>query len=686
MRKESLVMRALFWCLAAVIAVRIALPRLFGLLDNDSIVLFLDARNQVDNHVWSMVSTLQVHFISFFYRLLDEQLYAARWVSVLAGLGVMLVLHEAAGRGRAGRLTALVFAVVPISIFFGTSALPYGTLAFLGLLGLWLLAEAIDGRGIGLAALAGLALAGAFLCKTFAAVLVLPAGVALAAALVDASARRQLRYLPPLVTLVVWTAVIGAVVAWRQPVFGASVFNDYPTDWRFDLAAAVWQGRWVGLVNLHAVGLPLLLPGVVAAWGRGRGSTFARLAVWYGAAIVVVYLFNPVNHFPRVLYALAPVLAFFAGRGIERAVVTRRLALLAVWAVLAWAMAAAYWLWPAWWLDGRTWPVILLAAAATGLAALAARAPLAASARVVDGVAAALIVGLTVFGLRAGYGDLDRVERAFVAQVEAVRHAEASSGIVGGGDSVHLVLGGGNNYSTFLDLPPERLEQLLRDGLPVMLRSLRAPIAVADVADAGGILRMLAPLAAQLEIDPQTLADPFAALEADPHSARLLDNGRFVLYRLDDVYGDLDETWPEWSRVQPRWDRTGLGVVHPTPARLAVRKRPVAAAPPGTVDRTVVVELTDVPGGENTYRVTVNALDGDGKVLWTRSSEEITDHDVESPGVQLVQLTITRRGADVPDALVIPSRVKGVRRVEVTAEPVGTGHLLRVLVPVPGWW
>jgi len=100
----------------------------------------------------------------------------------------------------------------------------------------------------------------------------------------------------------------------------------------------------------------------------------------------------------------------------------------------------------------------------------------------------------------------------------------------------------------------------------------------------------------------------------------------------------------------------------------------------------VRVELTDAPGGENTYRIRVAALDPDGKPLWSRQWQEITDHDRESPGVQLVAMAITRRGAKQPGAIVVPTKVRGIARLEVVAEAAGTGQDLRVLVPVPSWW
>ncbi len=678
--------KALFWCLAATIAVRIAFPRMFGLLDSDSIVLFLDARRQVDTGQWSMVATLPVHIISFFYRLLGEKLFAARWVSVLAGLGTMLVLFEAAGRSRAGRIAALIFGVIPAAVFFGTSALPYGLLSFLGLLGLWLLARADQPRRAGCAVLAGLAFGGAFLCKTFAAVLILPVALALVGGVVTAAGRRRRSWVAPLLAGLTWVLVVGGAVAWRWPAFGWSVFNDYPIDWRFELAAAVWSGRWVGLINLHALALPLLLPGLIEAWRVRRSNLFAALGLWYVAAVAAVYLLNPVNHFPRVLFPAVPILAYFVALAVDRALERRRTGLLLFWLGTAAGLLSVHWLMPGWWLDARLWPALAAAIFAVGLALALERTSWVAGARVTDWLGAALLVVVTLFGLRAGYGALDRVERAYMARADAVRFAATTSGIIGGSDVAHLVLDGKKNYSTLLDLPRERLQQVLTDGLAGVMRELGTPLAVVDTTDSEGMLAMLAPLAAEMGLPAERVEDPFASLETDERAARIFDNGWFVLYQLDDVPPPDSKSWPRWNRVQPPWDRTGMGLQHSTPSRLIVRQRPLADAPVGASERRVVVELTDVPGGENYYRLSITGRNRRGQPLWEWADAIQTDHDRESPGVQLVRLAVDRPGGGASDTLLVPTHIKGIRSFVFEAQPVGTGRPLRVLVPVPAWW
>jgi Dolichyl-phosphate-mannose-protein mannosyltransferase len=676
----------LVWTLAIAVAVRLALPRMFGLLDNDSIVLFLDARRQIQTDAWAMASTLQVWLISFFYRLLEEKLHAARWVSVLAGLGVMLVLFQAAGRTRAGRIAAVVFAVTPVAVFFGVSALPYGLLTFFGILGLWLLAETQGERGPEYGLAAGLAFGAAFLCKTFAAVMILPAGIALLETVLRPADRRRRTWLGPLLALAGWSAVVGLAVAWRRPVYGWSVFNDYPTDWRFDLAAAVWSGRWVGLVNLQAMALPWLLPGVVLAWRERRANPFARYALWYAAAITAVFLLNPVNHFPRVLYPVAPVLAYFTALALAEALKRQRAALPALLLAVGVVLLAGQGLWPGAWLDGRLWPVAL-AAALTVFAALAVpKLNWTASPVATDRLAAAALAVFAVFGLWAGYGDLDRVEREYMAQVQSVRFANTAGGIIGGGDAMHLVLNGKANYSTLLDLPEEKLRQALADGLPSVMRDLQTPWAIVDPEGRDGTGAMFAPLAAEMGLADDPPPDPSAALETDAHAARLYDNGRYVAYHLEDVFAPEGDAWPQWARIDVPWNRTRIGLPHPTTATLAVRQRPASYEVDGTGVRAVKVEFSDAPDGENFYRLSVIARDAAGEVVWRWEKELVTDYNADAPGVWLTPLTIDREKHEGRLSVVIPPKAGHVARLEVTAQPVGSGRALRVLVPLPGWW
>ncbi|MDP8221844.1 MAG: glycosyltransferase family 39 protein [Candidatus Lernaella stagnicola] len=678
--------QALFWGLTVTVAVRLVLPRLFGLLDSDSVVLFLDARRQMLDGTWSMVSTLPVYLVSIFYRLLDEKLYAARWVSVLAGVGVMLVVFEAAERGRHGRIAALLAGAIPAAVFFGTSALPYGLLTFCGVLGLWLLTRAVDERQPAFGALAGLSFALAFLCKTFSAVLILPAGVAVLQGLWRADRRASLRWLPPLTAVGVWALLVAAVIAWRWPVFGWSVLNDYPVDWRFDLAASVWSGRWIGLITLHALALPLLAPGIVVMWKERRNSTFARLGFWYALVIVAVYLVNPVNHFPRVLVPALPVAVFVAALAVDRLLRRGQWAALVAWTIVASALLLGHWLAPGWWRDGRVWPVVLATGAACLLVWAGGRVRRQVAPVWIDTSGAAFLAVTVLFGLHAGYTDLDRVERAYMARVDAVRFSGATGGVIGGSDALHLVVDGRLNFSTLLDLPRERLEQVLTEGLPAVMRSMGTPVVVADSTDSDGILPMLAALARDLGLPPDTVENPYADVEADPEAARIFDNGWFVIYHLEDVTGPESETWARWNRIQPPWDRTGMGLLHPTPSRLAVRQRPETAAPEGTTNRQILVELTDAPGGENCYSLRVGARNRLGDSLWEWAGEVVTDHDEESPGVRLARLRVDRPGGEGEHTLIVPSKVKGVRSFVIEAQPVGTGRARRVVVPVPAWW
>ncbi len=675
------------WCLAAVLVLRIGLPRLFGLLDNDSIVVLTDAQRQMETGAWSMVSTLQVWLVSRFFQLFGQSLAAARWVSVLAGLGTMLVLFL---RGReegdqpAGLFTALFFGVAPIAIFFGSSALPYVTLTFFGVLGVWLLARAVERGQWGFGLLAGLAWGAAFLCKTFAAVFVLPAIVLFVQHALNASSRRKKLWLGPLLAGIGWAAVLGGVIAWRWPVFHWSVFNDYVTDWRFDLASAVWHARWVDLVNLHTLMLPLLAPGLYLAVRRGLIRPFDRIAFWLIVADAGVYLANPVNHFPRVLLPSVPLLAWFAGRELAFAWRQEKTSdVIPAWTVVALLTLVLSFVRPDWLLDPRPWTV--LASAFVALVVFLLVRPLFSVTSTLwrDRLISLFFICVTLFGLAQGYQALDRVDRVYAARIEALRDLRMSDGVLGGGDALNYVANGRNNFANLLDLPRERLIEILDGRLPDVLSKMGIGGIVVDLHDSEGVVPMLAGLAKELGRDPTKVRNPFADLDRSPYAVRLLDNTLFAAYRLETVLPPETQSYPKWERVLPVWDRSGLITTQPTPARLVVREQPSLES----MERQVLVELTDLPGGEDEYDVQVQVEDETGKPLW-RSRTMRVGHgdDAGAPGVRLYQFYIARSPEPNPEAVVVPSTVRGGRVLRVTAKPAGGAEPLWVMVTLPAWW
>ncbi len=679
------------WCFAAVLAVRLGFPRLFGVLDNDSLALFIDAQRQLDTGAWSLVSTLPVWLVKLCYQLMGQSLASARWVSVLAGLGVMLLLYLRGldeGDRSSGTFASLLFGVAPIGIFFGTSALPYGLLTFAAVLGIWLLARGQERGRWAYGPFAGLALGAAFLCKTFAAALVLPVAVLFMQDLLNAQARRKLLWLGPLLAGLAWAAVVGFAVVWRWPIFGASVFNDYVTDWRFDIATAVWHARWVDLVTLHALMLPLLVPGLYLAIRRGLIRPFDRLAMWLIIADLGVFLANPVNHFPRVLLPAVPFLAWFAGR--ELAFEWRygqKAGSLFAWALTALA-TAGYTVYNGRWMsDGRPWTVLVAAGIALVVFLLL---------RVVlsglpdawrEHSVAALLIVATFFGLTQGYLALDRVERGYAARIEALRFLKMTDGVLGGGDVLAYVAKGRNNFANLLDLPHERLVEILDEGLPAVLAKMRIRGVIVDRYDSEGAVPMLAGVAQELGRNPTQVRNPFDDLDHWPYASRVYDNGLFAAYRLETGVMPESDDYPQSERVLPAWDCTGLMTTHPTAARLAVIGEPTINSPyMDGMDRTVLVELTDRPGDEEEYEVPISLENANGERTWARTWRVIREHDDGAPGVRLYQFYVSRTGSEVPESVVVPLTGETGGTLRVGARPTGGAQPLWVLVRLPAWW
>lgn len=683
--------RLLTTCFTVIFAVRLAFPRLFGLLDNDSIVIFTDAEHWINQGTWTMMSTLHVWLVTVFYRLLGVHLHSARWVSVLAGLGIMLILYYRGledGDREAGVFSAWWFAILPIALFYGTSALPYGALAFFGLLGNWLLARALDRGRVFYALCAGLAWGAAFLCKTFAAVFVVPAGILFLQAIVTGKSRRQKAWIYPLLAGAAWGLVIAAVVLWRWPVYGSSVFNDYLVDWRFDMATKVWSAIWVGHVNLHSLFLPLLAPGLFLAWRRGARQSFDRIAFWSILAISGVFFANPVNHFPRVLFPMTPYLAWFAGRELAATwKEDRNSGTLPAWALTCIVFALFTLGYGRWLLLGQPWTMLLSVVIALALffvfrvflttRSRAKRSPF----------IAAMLLSITAFGVAEGFHRLDLVERSYGARIEAVRSLDLDSGVLGGSDVLPFVGNGRNNWAELTDLPRERLKKVLSGHLADTLREMQITGVVEDQLDTQGTLAMLAGFGQEFDLDPDRMQDPYRSLDKNRYAARLFDNGPFAAYRLDSVAPLEDQQWPEWSKVTSVWDRGGLMIYHPTEACLRVTSRPLAeGAYLDGMERKVVAELTDRPGNEDFYDVEIALFDEMDNELWTNVLQVGRDEDEGAPGIRLYRFVIDRPQNADADVIIVPAQEQGARAMKIKAVPLGGAKPLWVLVRLPAWW
>ncbi len=683
-------MQVIWFSFATAIVARFLLPLLFGLFDNDGVNLLIAARGQAEGGGWNATMTLPTFLISLLFRAFGVKLWAARILSAASAIGAMIVLvrqGDEIGDPAAGLLSATLFAAAPVAVFFGAIDSPYALLTLLGIYGVWALSRALTYDEPWLGAAAGLAWGGAFLCKTFAAVFVFPAVAFCLQGLWLAEERRRRQWVAPLAAVAFWAAVVGATVVWRWPTFGWSVFNDSLIDWRFRLAETVWSARWEDLVNVHSLAPALFAPGIVLSLLRRDKTTFEKMAWLFVAADVGVFLLNPVNHFPRVLLPAIPALAWFSGRELARAIEQRQGGVATAWGVAAVALLAAR-LWrPAWHLDARPWlGLIEFAVGGAALAACAAAWP-PASARAAGAAAAAAAAAATAFGLLTGYGDLDRVERLYMARVEAVKFAGVSNGILNGGDVVALVVRNGKaDYPSLLDLPRDRLAQMFRDGLPAVMREMKLVVAVDDRADTEGALAMLAPIAAEAG-GPAKPADPFAALADDSAVSRLFDNGRFALDRLDGVTNVDGESWPEWSRVEPTLDRTGRGVIHPTAEKLVISARPeLFARKAPDAERRVVFEFTDLPEGPGVYHIELSAKDRAGRVLWEEQILHAMSRAHGAPGVAHAQFTVTRAENAAPGEFGVPGGIGPVATIQARVIPAKDGTVLWTYARMPPWW
>jgi len=303
--------------LCALVGLRIAFFLGTPLLDNDSTVIFFGAREFAANFTLSKVNTLPVLFAGLLYKIFGEHILLARLPQFLGGLGCMALIWRIGQKSGkfSGAIGASIFAVLPLAVLYGSITKPYSLIAFFVLGGACLYGRSVEKQSPLWAAIAGVSFTAAFLCYTFAASSAFPLLMLFIAGVFFKKYRPHLK--PSLIAGLTFGLLLFLIILWRWKEFGWSITSDYVTDWRFDVATMVWGGRWVGLADVWALGIAVFVPaGFFLALHRESLKNLGPLAS-YGLIFCVmnllVWLFNPVNHFPRVLLPSLPLMSLFAG-------------------------------------------------------------------------------------------------------------------------------------------------------------------------------------------------------------------------------------------------------------------------------------------------------------------------------------------------------------------------------------
>ncbi|HPQ71456.1 MAG TPA: glycosyltransferase family 39 protein [bacterium] len=602
MKQPSTNIPAYSLCLTAALAVRLGFPRLFGGLSERSLEQILDARQWSEVGHWTLPGAPHYFLQTQVRDLLGDTLPAMRWLPVLAGLAVMLLLYLhglRTGRRRAGMIAVLFYAAIPLALMESIHPSPAAGATAGVVLGLYLLDRAYSQRTNWLAIAAGLCWGLAWWIVPGAALPIVAAGIPLLGSRRDEDTPR--RIFPA--ALAGFFALFVPLTIFRHVVEIPALSPGLP--------AADLLGSSAMILTLAGSGL-LILPGVLS-WKRA--SLFDRSAWWMG----LVALGLIVTGSPTLRETAVGVAA----------------------AMLGWSAAVH--------LDAMLPPV----AEANDRRRYAL--PL-------------VLIVVTIGGPALAYRALNEADRHCAARVEALRRLDIGEGVFGGGMAMNYLLTGERNVASFADLSPREQGIAERDGLASLLRDKKIVGIVLD----------------RRRDDPRWSEE----LDHDWMATRLLDNGEFVAHRLDDVFPAGEQRFVEWSKLDPAWPRQGRIVNHETPARLELISQPRASEPyvPG-IDRRVLIELTDEPGGADVYQIDIDCYDQQDALLWQHRETIDLSESVAGPGVRLAQIALERSRRSDGEVLIVPPMILQIATVRISAAPENSPERkLTVLARLPLWW
>ncbi len=527
-------------------AARIVFAATLPLFENDATILFQAARETIAGRGLSMVQTLPALILAGLFRLTGESLFISTLPNLAGGVGSIILCYYAGksiSSKSAGAVAAMLCGATPLALAYSSITKPYSLLSFfiLAAVCLWHIATSKCGRGAAVyAALSGLTFAAAFACHTFAAFAAFPLAGFFIAGLFAKKHRRLL--MPSLVAGLTFGAGVSAVIAWRFPVFGWSIFNDYVTDWRFEIATLVWSARWEGLTNLFAAAPFAGLGGLALFTLRDKESKNARPLIVYFIAVIalnaLVYCANPVNHFPRVLLPAAAPLSILAGIGLTRkGVKSVSLIVVALIAVLgsAWLLAeisAGRALWIGLLHDVSaakfTFLCVFVFAVVFCVNRFAPQRTLSTTARcILIGLIGLCTLEFAIFHTHAALG---RQADYFQGRLKSLAACDSGSGTLGGGDIAHLLLPGPNNYSWLTDLPDELLTEVFTVGLLPTLQKAGVGCVVVAWLDPEGEQAMILGYAKARDLPHAEGVNVFQELEDNPEIIDIYATDKYSSY------------------------------------------------------------------------------------------------------------------------------------------------------------
>lgn len=527
-------------------------------IDNDSIVVIMGARNLVETGAISKINTLPTLISGLLYYIFGESILLARLAQVLAGIGCMALLLWAGKKvGKtSGPVAAIIFGALPLTILYASIAKSYSLMTFLILAAAMVFGHAVEKSCTICSVIPGILFALAFLCYTFAASALFP--IIILFALSIFFKKWRVFFKPALISGMTFGLALLGIVAWRWKEFGWSIFNDYVTDWRFDAATDIWSGRYIGLMDIWGVGIAILIPGIIIL--ANKFEIFKKLGPFgiYGLIFCVInfvlWLLNPVNHFPRVLLPSLPFIAFFVAVAIEKVAEEKdQLGTFIAWIVTTISMLVFLYPrfqhgnQPLWFFTPQTLKGIsltVLAIAVTFIFLTIIFMPLRKirlnQSWVLPG---AISILAFVLGPIMTYQIIIAQSRVFQSRAALVRHAGVMN-LMGGGD-YQLLAGVNLNYTAWLvDLPAEELDMVIDGKILEVCRARGISHIIVSRDDPDGVLEMLAGIALRKGKKITSVGSIFRPLDDIKRVFRVGENEYGALYKIVDIESQ------KWSTKQ----------------------------------------------------------------------------------------------------------------------------------------
>ncbi len=531
------------------------------LIDNDSIVIFMGAVDLVQNGVISKVNTLPVILSGLLYYIFGEHILLARLPQILGGIGCIALLFFAGRKAGnyAGYLSAILFAALPIAILYSSIAKSYSLMVFLIFAGAMVFGHAVEASCSICSIITGLLFSMAFLCYTFAACAIFP--VIILFIISCASKKWRMFLKPTLITGTSFALVLVGIGAWRWRQFGWSIFNDYVTDWRFDAASAIWSGRYIGLMDIWGVGIAVIVPGIVVFIYKFEVIRKLGAVGIYGLIFTVInillWLFNPVNHFPRVLLPCLPFVALFIAATVQSLAEekTHPATLLAWLGASTMAMAFLYPRFqkghtPLWFFTPQNLKGVfltILAIALIFLFLLIVTWPLKKwrlNKLWIFPTAISLLV------LAAGpvmvYQVIIAQSKVFQSRADLTKIAGVGN-LMGGGDYQLLAHASPETATWLMDLKPHELDMVISGQIIDVCKNRKISHVIVSHNDPEGALEMLAGMALEKGDRITDIGRAYRPFEDKESAYKVAENEYGVLYK---IIGIEDDKWSDEHRMR----------------------------------------------------------------------------------------------------------------------------------------